>query len=125
LVVDWVVPEVKQLDRMWEEEQVMEVAWGPPRLHRTVGLWRSGLGVTGEGNLLMVVTENLVTPVAFAMAMQALGAKDAMMLDGGRSSHIWVKPTKRFTEVHGGWLTCGTIRRRKLPTVLQVYARKP
>ncbi len=65
-----------------------KVLWG--RLAKgTVDIytWRSGLGITKEGNLLFAVGNNL-TPDTLAIALKAAGAVNAVQLD---INPIWVR----------------------------------
>jgi exopolysaccharide biosynthesis protein len=50
---------------------------------------RSAVGVTRDGELLLASASG-ATIYEMARAMQALGAHDAMNLDGGASSGLWV-----------------------------------
>lgn len=58
---------------------------------------RTGVGVTGNGTILLVTVDGRqeksigMTPVQFAKLMQYLGAKWALNLDGGGSTAMWVE----------------------------------
>ncbi|MGH2403023.1 MAG: phosphodiester glycosidase family protein, partial [bacterium] len=54
----------------------------------TLSLPRSAIGLTRRGTLLLV-TSGSATIVELARLMRALGAHDAMNLDGGASSGVW------------------------------------
>ncbi|HEY3417824.1 MAG TPA: phosphodiester glycosidase family protein [Armatimonadota bacterium] len=51
---------------------------------------RSAVGITGDGHLLLV-TCRAITMTRLADVMVALGCREAMNLDGGASSGLWLK----------------------------------
>lgn len=51
---------------------------------------RSALGLTADGHLLLVTTSSATIP-ALAQVMQTLGCRDAMNLDGGASSGLFLR----------------------------------
>lgn len=55
----------------------------------TLSLPRSAIGVT-RGGMLLLVTSTSASIVDLARVMRALGAHDAMNLDGGASSGLWM-----------------------------------
>ena len=58
---------------------------------------RTGVGVTGDGRLLLAVVDGRwkrsvgMTPAQFARLFRYLGARDAINLDGGGSTTMWVR----------------------------------
>ncbi len=65
-----------------------KVLWGRLAAGTTdIYTWRSGIGLTKEGNLLFAVGNNL-TPVTLANALKAAGAVNAIQLD---INPIWVR----------------------------------
>ena len=59
--------------------------------------WRSGIGITKEGNLLYAVGNNL-TPTTLAAALKSAGAVNAIQLD---INPTWVR-FNIFTSLGGG-----------------------
>lgn len=55
----------------------------------TMSCARSAVGVTADNTLLLVATTGNATIRELADIMRALGARDAMNLDGGASSSLW------------------------------------
>jgi len=64
-------------------------AEGFRRASRTIQAPRSGIGLTADGGLLLVVIEESVTLDEMADVMLRLGAADAMNLDGGMSCALY------------------------------------
>jgi hypothetical protein len=66
--------------------------------------WRSGVGLTQDGNLLFAVGNNL-TPVTLASALQTAGARDALQLD---INPFWVR-FNLFDSLGGGKYRTSTL----------------
>ncbi|MBX3169907.1 MAG: phosphodiester glycosidase family protein [Candidatus Eremiobacteraeota bacterium] len=66
---------------------------------------RAGIATTSRGKLLLVTVNQGVTLHKFAQVMQALGASDALNLDGGSSTALYARgnyvsrPGRRLTNV--------------------------
>lgn len=66
---------------------------------------RTGLGLTAQNKLLLVAVARPIYLSDLARAMQALGAVDAVSLDGGSSTAMWyrgkfpVKPARALTHI--------------------------
>ncbi|MCH8979657.1 MAG: phosphodiester glycosidase family protein [Armatimonadetes bacterium] len=52
---------------------------------------RTGIGLTGNGVLVMMATNNRVTLSQFGRAMKKLGVRDAVALDGGGSTMLYYR----------------------------------
>lgn len=52
---------------------------------------RSGIGIRSDGKILMAITENVELPIQeFAKLFQQLGCENALNLDGGGSSQLYI-----------------------------------
>lgn len=71
----------------------------------TIGAWRSGVGITSSGKLLLVAYTRTVTFAEFARVMRELGCVEAMNLDGGGACGLYhngrtiVSPTLPMTNI--------------------------
>lgn len=81
------------------------VADGFSKKSLTIKAWRSGVGKTKDGKLLLVTAKEFITLRQFADVMLDLGAVEAMNLDGGGACGLYHKgdylasPTLRMTNV--------------------------
>lgn len=79
---------------------------------RSVRAWRSGVGITKAGKLLLVTAKKSLTLDQFAETMLDLGSVEAMNLDGGAACGLYY---------HGRTLANPTI---PMTSVLVVYKKK-
>jgi hypothetical protein len=79
--------------------------WGRT-LSSGIYTWRSGVGITNEGNLIYAVGNNL-TPETLAAALQAGGATNAIQLD---INPYWVRFNIFDTNGQGGYTTSTLIK---------------
>ena len=68
------------------EDETNKKLWGRT-LTSNIYTWRSGIGITAEGNLVYAVGNSL-TPTTLAVALQSAGAVNAMQLD---INPFWVR----------------------------------
>jgi exopolysaccharide biosynthesis protein len=88
------------------------VADGFSRRSLEIKAWRSGVGKTAKGKLLLVTAQESLTLKQFAQKMQNLGAVEAMNLDGGGACALYRK---------GDYLAIPTLR---MTNLLVVYKKK-
>jgi exopolysaccharide biosynthesis protein len=81
------------------------VADGFSRHSLEIKAWRSGIGKTAKGKLLLVTAQESLTLLQFARKMRNLGSIEAMNLDGGGACALYHKgnylaiPTLRMTNL--------------------------
>jgi uncharacterized protein YigE (DUF2233 family) len=65
---------------------------------------RSGIGIDPSGRIVLAVTEQgELTLRQFALALKAFGCVDALNLDGGPSTQLFLKAGKTLLDVPGGY----------------------
>jgi uncharacterized protein YigE (DUF2233 family) len=65
---------------------------------------RSGIGITAEGRVIIAVSsQGQLTLRDFARALKAFGCRDALNLDGGGSTQLYLHTSRVTCDVPGAW----------------------
>lgn len=85
------------------------VAGKPTKLKAQGASARTGLCLTAPDELVVLVTEGLITASEIAQFLArsrgegGVGCSDALLLDGGPSTQIWAKAGDVALDMRGGW----------------------